>query len=179
MAEALLRHHLDALGVEAKVSSAGEFRSGLPAADGSIRTMAARGLDLGGHRSRTVAYEHLAEADLVVAMARRHVRQAVITAPEVWPRTFTLKELVRRGEAVGPRPAGQPLQDWLARIHLGRQTTDLVGDHPDDDIEDPIGAPDRVYEAVAAEIEDLVLRLVAVAFAGHVPSVDAPVAKEA
>ena len=159
------------------MTSAGEFRSGLPAADGSMRAMAARGLDLGGHLSRTVASEHLVEADLVLAMARRHVRQAVITTPEVWPRTFTLKELVRRGEAAGPRPAGQPLHDWLARVHLGRQTADLVGDHPDDDIEDPIGASDRVYEAVAAEIEDLIRRLVAVAFADGAPSLDAAVAK--
>lgn len=178
MAEALLRRYLGDAGVEARVSSAGEFRSGLPAADGSLRAMAARSLDLGDHLSRTVTSDHLAEADLVVAMARRHVRQAVVTDPTVWPRTFTLKELVRRGEAIGPRPPGQPLEEWLSRVHLGRQTTDLVGDHPDDDIEDPIGAPDRVYEAVAAEIEDLVVRLVAVAFADRTPSLDAAAAKE-
>lgn len=174
MAEVLLQHRLDAIGLQARVSSAGELRAGVPAAPGSVRAMADRGLDLGAHRSQTVTAEHLAEADLVVGMARRHVREAVLAYPDAWPRTFTLKELVRRGEAAGSRRSGQPLAAWLNLVHVGRQTTDLLGDDPDDDVEDPIGAPDRVYEATATELDDLVDRMVAVAFpAAHpAPPVD-------
>ncbi len=177
IAEVLLRQRLDELGVEAAVSSAGELPGGVPAEPGSVRAMAARGLDLGRHRSRAFTAEHLDRADLVVAMARRHVREAVLAHPQAWPRTFTLKELVRRGEACGPRRAGQPLEDWLARVHQGRRTNELLGDNPVDDVEDPIGAPNHVYEATAAELHDLIGRLVDLAFVpAAIQPADRPVA---
>lgn len=178
MAQVLLQHRLDALGVDARVSSAGELRSGIPAAQGSVRAMAARGLDLGAHRSRTTTADDLRGADLVVGMARRHVREAVLACPEAWPRTFTLKELVRRGEAAAPRRAGQTLAAWLALVHLGRRTTDLLGDDPSDDVADPIGSPDSVYETTAAELNDLVDRLVTLAFAEPAPSLDTVATQE-
>jgi protein-tyrosine phosphatase len=164
MAEALLRAALQARGVEATVSSAGLFRGGVPASPGSVVAMARRGLDLDRHRSRTVTSELLGGADLVLGMARLHVREAVVAAPEVWPRAFTLKELVRRGAAAGPRPAGQPLEAWLAAVHEGRRRADLIGDDAEDDVADPVGGPERLYLATAEELEDLVTRLVDLAF---------------
>ncbi|CAN5807892.1 hypothetical protein BH23ACT1_BH23ACT1_02120 [soil metagenome] len=169
MAEVLLQHRLDALGVEARVSSAGELPGGVPAEGGSRRAMAAQGLDLERHRSRAFTAEHLAGTDLVLAMARRHVREAVLALPEAWPRTFTLKELVRRGEQAARRRPDQSLGGWLAEVHAGRRTSDLLGDDPADDVEDPIGAPDRIYDATAAELDDLVSRLVDVGFAPAAP----------
>lgn len=165
MAEVLLQHRLDGLGAGARVSSAGELPGGVPAEGGSVRAMEARGLDLGAHRSRILAAPMLARADLVLGMARRHVREAVLALPEAWPRTFTLKELVRRGEAAAPRRGDQSLAQWLALVHTGRRTGDLLGEDAVDDVEDPIGAPDYVYESTAAELEDLVDRLIALAFA--------------
>lgn len=172
MAEVLLRHRLDALGLEARVSSAGELPPGVPAEGGSRRAMASRGLDLSTHRSRVFTGEQLDGADLVIAMARRHVREAVLLCPDAWPRTFTLKELVRRGEAAAPRRSDQPLAAWLALVHAGRRTSDLLGDDVADDVEDPIGAPDHVYEATAAELDDLVAHLVDLAFAPAAPPPD-------
>ncbi|CAN5159480.1 hypothetical protein BH24ACT1_BH24ACT1_04810 [soil metagenome] len=171
MAEVLLRHRLDALGVEARVSSAGELPGGVPAEGGSQRAMASRGLDLGRHQSRAFTGELLADADLVIAMARRHVREAVLLHPDAWPWTLTLKELVRRGEAAAPRRPDQSLAAWLALVHAGRRTSDLLGDDPADDVEDPIGAPDHVYQATAAELDDLIARLVNLVFA-HAQRVD-------
>lgn len=168
MAEVLLQHRLDALGVEARVSSAGELPGGVRAEGGSRRAMAAQGLDLELHRSRAFTAEHLAGSDLVLAMARRHVREAVLALPAAWPRTFTLKELVRRGETA-PRRADQSLAAWLAGVHAGRRTSDLLGDDPSDDVEDPIGAPDHVYEATATDLDDLISRLVDVGFAPAAP----------
>ena len=172
MAEVLLRHRLEALGLEARVSSAGELPGGVRAEGGSRRAMASRGLDLNTHRSRVFTGELLDGADLVIAMARRHVREAVLLCPDAWPRTFTLKELVRRGEAAAPRRSDQSLEAWLALVHVGRRTSDLLGDDVVDDVEDPIGAPDHVYEATAAELDDLVARLVDVAFAPVAPLPD-------
>ena len=96
VAEVLLRRRLADLGVPARVRSAGLLRAGIPADAIGQELVAGRGLDLSAHRSRTVSREILLGADLVIGLARQHVREAVVTAPEAWPRTFTLKELVRR-----------------------------------------------------------------------------------
>ena len=71
--------------------------------------LAAYGLDISWHRSHQVNDADLAWADLVLGMSREHVRHAVVTAPDAWPRAFTLKEMVRRGEETGPRMPGEPL----------------------------------------------------------------------
>lgn len=165
MAEVLLRDRLAARGVDAVVSSAGELPGGVPASVGSVRAMATRGLDLGSHSSRTLNPELLDRSDLVVAMARRHLRTAVVTRPSAFPKTFTLKELVRRASAVGPRRAEQPLADWLDAVHAGRTASGLMGEDLGDDVADPIGGPDRLYEETAVELAGLVDRLVDLAFA--------------
>jgi protein-tyrosine-phosphatase len=165
MAEVLLRERLGAVGVDASVSSAGELPGGVHASPGSVKAMARRGIDLREHRSRTVTREHLEAADLVLAMGRRHLRNAVATCPDAFGRSFTLKELVRLGAAIGPRRPDQPLGDWLAAVHVGRTRTALLGEDPRDDVEDPIGGPDHLYESTAVELGDLIDRLVELAFA--------------
>jgi protein-tyrosine-phosphatase len=84
----------------------------------------------------------------------------VLLEPEAWPRTFTLKELARRGAELGPRPPFESPGAWLARAHEGRDRPDLLGDSPLDDVADPYGGPSSAYEAAVTEIEDLVDRLV-------------------
>ena len=155
MAEVLLRRALPG----AEVSSAGTmYEGGVEASGGSVRAMAARGLALDAHVSRRLEREML-DADLVLGMTRAHVRDAVVLEPSAFGRAFTLKELVRRGEAVGPRRPGQGLADWLAEVGEGRRTVDLLGESPDDDVADPIGRPDAEYERTAVELEGLVERL--------------------
>lgn len=164
MAEVLLRRALEERGIGARVTSAGSLRGGVPASPGSVRAMGRRGLDLAAHESHQLEAGELAAADLVVCMARRHVREAVVLHPPAWPRSFTLKELVRRGETVGPRRADQPLEAWLAEVGAGRTRATLLADDPLDDVADPIGGPDPAYEATAALLEDLVARAVDLAF---------------
>ncbi len=164
MAEGILRDRLAGRGVSAHVHSAGLLDTGLPASAHGVEVLKARGIDLSAHRSRTVTAELVRGADLVLGMARMHVREAVVLVPEAWPRSFTLKELVRRGEKLGPRAPDQPVGEWLAAAHAGRSRSELMGDSDDDDIFDPIGAPRSRYQATAAEIEDLTDRLVALLF---------------
>ena len=166
MAEALLRHRFADLGVDAQVRSAGLLQSGQPASAHGVDILRGRGLDMSAHRSRSMSRDILSSADLILGMAREHVREAVVLDPALWRRTFTLKELVRRGEAVGPRRAEESLADWLERVGEGRRIADLTGSSPADDVADPIGGPRSAYERMAAELDDLVDRLVAVAFAG-------------
>lgn len=164
MAEALLRDRLESRGFAAHVHSAGLLTSGRPASEHGVTVLRERGLDLGGHRSRTMETEMLRDADVVIGMAREHVREAVVLHPPVWPRAFTLKELVRRGAEVGFRPHDQPLAEWLAKCHVGRVQRDLLGDSGADDVADPIGSPLHAYERTATELHDLVDRLVDLAF---------------
>ncbi len=166
MAEVLLRQRLDDLGVDARVASAGLLQAGQPASAHGVDILRGRGLDMTTHRSRSMSREILSSADLILGMAREHVREAVVLDQSLWPRTFTLKELVRRGEAAGPRRAGESLDGWLARVGEGRRVAELTGSSSADDIADPIGGPRSAYERLAMELDDLLDRLVAVAFAG-------------
>jgi len=160
MAEALLRRTLADRGIDVGVSSAGLLYDGEPATVTGVDTMEAWGLDISRHHSRRVTADLLGSADLVVAMARQHVREAVVLRPDLYSRTFTLKELVRRGTEVGARPADEPLEAWLARVHEGRRPTEQLGESPDDDVADPVGQGPPVYERTARELDDLITRLV-------------------
>ncbi len=164
MAEGLLKHALAARGIEARVHSAGLLDDGRPASTHGVDVLRSHGIDLGKHRSRRFTVEMVREADLVIGMARQHVREAVVQVPAAWPRSFTLKELVRRGSSVGPRRSGEALADWLIRVHAGRRASEMLGDDEHDDVFDPIGSSRSRYEATASELEGLVHRLVEMAF---------------
>lgn len=166
MAEAMLRRRLEDAGVAARVHSAGLLADGNPASADAVELMASRGHDTTAHRSRRMTREMVASADLVVAMAREHLREAVVLEPSAWPRTFTLKELVRRAEAVGPRAAGEPLDRYLARVGHDRDRSALLGVSDEDDVSDPYGLGASVYRRTADELDDLVERLVALLWTG-------------
>jgi protein-tyrosine phosphatase len=160
MAEAMLAVRLAALGAEVKVRSAGTLRDGEPPLPEVIIAMEGYGLDVTPHRSHKVTPEDLERADLTIAMAREHLRYAVVMAPSVWPRAFTLRELVRRGTATGSRGPGESLSGWLARAHAGRERSALLGDSPEDDVADPIGGPQRGYTETAQILHQLIDRVV-------------------
>ncbi len=105
--------------------------------------------------------DRLGEAQLVIVMTRGHLRDAVTSNPAIWPRCFTLKELVRRGRTIGPRGPHETLETWLARVHEGRTTRELLGADPEDDVEDPMGGSPQDYRNSATEISRLVERLAA------------------
>jgi protein-tyrosine phosphatase len=165
MAEALLTSRLTALGSDATVRSAGMLGDGEPPYPEAITVMAGYGLDIAAHRSRRVTAEDLESADLTLAMARENLRHAVVTAPAIWPRAFTLRELVRRGGAVGRRAPAEALAGWLARAHDGRERTALLGESAADDVADPAGGPQRGYTETAAILSDLVGELAGLCWA--------------
>jgi protein-tyrosine phosphatase len=160
MTEALLARSLTAAGVTGWVHSAGTLGQGEPPPPETVAAMAGYGLDVTQHRSRLLAAAELHTADLVLALAREHVRHAVVTEPAAWPRTFTLMELLRRGQQAGPRMPSEPLAGWLARVHADRDHAALLGDSPDDDVADPIGGPASAYVMTAALLDHLVGGLV-------------------
>jgi protein-tyrosine phosphatase len=160
MAEALLARGLISLGSDVVIRSAGLLDGNEPARPEAVSVMASYGIDISAHRSRKVTAEDLDRADLTLAMAREHVRYAVVAAPAAWPRTFTLAEIVRRGRTVGPRGAGESLAGWLARVQAGRQRAALLGSSAEDDVADPAGGPLPGYEHAAAVLSQLIDQLV-------------------
>jgi protein-tyrosine phosphatase len=155
VAEALLRERLREAGVAATVRSAGQLEAGNPASQHGVDLLAARGIDLSAHRSQGITPEEISRADLVIGMAREHVMAAVGQSRDTWGKTFTLKELVKRGRSVGPRRPGEPLEAWLARVHAGRSAAELMR-APDLDVADPIGRPRAAYEWMVSELDGLV-----------------------
>ena len=119
MAQAFLAYQLAARRVPGTVSSAGLYKDGQPASPHGVTVVGRKGLDLSQHRSRVMTADLLRRADLILGMERMHVREAVVLANDVAPRAFTLKELVRRGSAIGPRRADETEADWLARAAAG------------------------------------------------------------
>lgn len=155
MAEALLRVRLGRRGLdgEVEVSSAGLWKGGFPVSKPVRTIVAARGGDLGAHRSRRVTVDMARESDLVIGLAREHVHEVVALDGDLASRTFTLKGLARKVDALPPRPPGQAPADYLApdgAADLG----------PDDDVEDPYGGPVSAIAETADEIAALLDRVV-------------------
>jgi protein-tyrosine phosphatase len=155
MAHGLLDARLAGRGVSVPVASAGLLGGGDPPPAEVVTVMAARGIDVTTHRSRLVSADDLAAAELIVGLTREHVRYAAVLRPEAWPRSFTLRELVRRGRVAGPRLPGEPLDGWLARAAAGRGRRDLLGRSPLDDVADPFGGPLAGYQATAGLLDEL------------------------
>jgi protein-tyrosine phosphatase len=144
-----------------RVLSAGLGEAGVPVPDEVLEVMVRRGIDLRGHRSTTLTAPLVSGADLIVGMGLRHVQEAVLLDPDAWQRTFRLKELVRRGEFVGPRLPGQEAAAWVRAAQGDRDRSALAHLSPEDDVADPYGGPYAGYEVTAAELDDLTGRLAA------------------
>jgi protein-tyrosine phosphatase len=159
MGAPLLARRLARLSVSVPVRSVGMLGDGAPPDPAAVTVMAGYGIDIAAHRSHAARPVDLAQASLVLAMGRENLRYAVVTEPAAWPRAFTLKELVRRGERIGPRAPGEPFAPWLTLAHEGRERASLLGDSADDDVPDPAGAPLRAYADTAALLDGLMARL--------------------
>jgi protein-tyrosine phosphatase len=173
MAERLLSARLADRGVAVTVTSAGLCGGGLAPPDEAVAVMRAHGLDVTGHRSRAVAGRDLAAAGLIIGLAREHVRHCVVLEPAVWPRAFTLRELVRRTRVAGPRAPGEQLGRWLAGAAAGRARADLLGRGEFDDVPDPYPGPSAGYRAVADLLDELTAELASLGW-GEVPVTGGP-----
>jgi protein-tyrosine phosphatase len=156
IAEGLLRAaFLERLGDRApEVASAGTMGwEGSGADPNSVAAAAERGVDISGHVARALSTAGPASADLVLAMSQEHALVVVRTAPEVAPRTFTLKELVRLLEAL-PEPA--PAEGLRARVEAADalRGRGFEGNPHDLDVADPLGMPLQSFRAVALELEE-------------------------
>jgi hypothetical protein len=103
-------------------------------------------------------------------MTRTQLREVATSARGAFGRTFTLRELARRaGDAqrpihralyLDPDPdsaskLSSDFGNWVQALGAGRRPTDLLGDHPDDDIADPHGLGREQVQRTADEIDRL------------------------
>jgi protein-tyrosine phosphatase len=137
------------------VESAGTLGTTSRVPEALQQEAAAYGLDLSVHTPRRVDSETIARADLVIGMERSHSREIVLADPPSFAKTFTLREIVRRGREYGQRHQQQTLADWLGQLGDGRRHTELLGTSPLDDIPDPMGGTSKEYLAMLMELATL------------------------
>jgi protein-tyrosine phosphatase len=113
------------------------------------------GLDLSVHVPRRIDADTVARADMIIGMAREHLREIVLADPSSFTRSFTLREFVRRAREFGQRNAGQPVNEWLEEVGSGRRHIELISDSSVDDIPDPMGGSSQDYRAMLMELATL------------------------
>jgi protein-tyrosine phosphatase len=161
LAEALLAAGLGPAG-PVRVGSAGiRARAGA----GVDPRMAARStVPIPGSAARQLVRHHVAGADLVLTMTRDQRRAVVTLLPAAVRRTFTLREFADLAGLAADSgvltPGADPARSLgevvagAARLRARRPA------RPDDDIDDPFGAADDVYDRVALEIRAAVSAIV-------------------
>lgn len=152
MAEALLRSHLDAHGVDANVHSAGTMAWSAAPPPEAIAAMRERGIDLSDHRSCQLDAALVEGADLVLGMTRQHVGRVEALEPEASARTFLVGELVRLGRQVGPRSPGEDVRAYLLRVDAARPHRRIRG-RGVDEVTDPLGEPLATYRDTATRLD--------------------------
>jgi protein-tyrosine-phosphatase len=121
MAQAILldllkKEHLDS--PDWQVESAGTWAlDGKPASKNSELVMSRRGLDVRGHRSRTVTAEMIADSDLVLTMEAVHKEALQQEFPWAAGRIFLLTEMAGETESVDD-PYGGPVKEYEKTARL-------------------------------------------------------------
>jgi protein-tyrosine-phosphatase len=148
MAGAMLAGH----DVDVRITTAGtHVVEGHPMSRRTRDAMAKFGVSHSRHRSRQLRDADASSADLIVCLAAEHVAYVRRTHPEAATRAATLRRLCR------DLPAGPTsLADRLAALGL-----DQVCLEDWEDIEDPAGGEDDVFEACAEEVHGLIASLAA------------------
>jgi len=115
MAAAILRRRIAESGLEDQiaVSSAGVWaEEGHGASPNAVTTLAGRGMDLTGHRSRLLTPTLLGEADLVLVMEEAHRRSLFYLAPQHLSKVYLLTEMSGKHADVAD-PYGGPVEGYV------------------------------------------------------------------
>ena len=138
MAEGLMRRKLEREGRagEIRAASAGvDALDGCRATENSIQAMAARGIDISGHRSRATTDKILQDAALILTMERAHANVLQALFPAHAERVHLLAQMAGLESDVAD-PVGSPLEDYRRTaqeienlIELGyRRMMQLIGE---------------------------------------------------
>ena len=164
MAEVLLRARLATVAPDVVVGSAGLLFDGRPAERNAERAMAKRGLDLRGHEARTISLELLEDASVLIGMERQHITAVADLDADLFARTFTLPELVRSVDVVGPRRPDTDLRSWVELAGSVRSLDNYGLADAAAEIADPMGGTGRAFRACADAIDGLLETFVGLAW---------------
>lgn len=153
LAEAFFR--TKSAGDAVRVESYGTLEFGPePAMPHAIAAAASFGVDLRDHRARSLLGVRLDDVDLVIGFEPFHVAAAVVEAGARKERAFMFRELAALLEDFAPVTAGlgsarsQAAVDHAHARRAGRRSSALS-------LADPYAGSRRVYDEVAATIDDL------------------------
>ena len=165
MVERLFRARLAArLGPAAdgiEVRSAGTWgHEGDPMEEFAAECLIELGGDPTGFVARELDADMIAAADVILAASREHRAAVVTMVPRSSGRCFTVREFARLLGSVSPSelPPGPLPKRLLGLVEAAAGNRGMIRpDVPgDDDIEDPYGAPLRVFARVAGVIDEAV-----------------------
>lgn len=151
LAEQLMRRALQGLGVNALVASAGLLPGGFATPSVGVRVAATDGLDLTRHLSVQVSARLVEVSDLILTMTREHAREIVALAPDAWPRVYPLKQFTALLSLV-ELPRRADFRDAAEMVGAARRVNSILGNPGQDAVEDPMGRPAQVWEAVMADL---------------------------
>ena len=151
----LLDRALVERGVDGVVRSAGFLVEDEPACPAMTQFGRERGIDLGGHRSRVVSADDVAESTLILTMERRHARELMMQFDIGHDKVFTLGSFAPA--VLRSPPSGEGLEEWLARMIEQRQAMDFLGSGASDEVGDPHGESRRVHRKTFEWLEQLAL----------------------
>jgi protein-tyrosine-phosphatase len=116
MAAGLLRQRLSEEGLDARhqVLSAGVWAvDGRSASENAIAVMNERGIDITDHIAHTLTTDDVAEADLILVMAREHARVIHSTWPQYGWKVHRLSEMAGKRQDIQD-PYGDPIEEYRA-----------------------------------------------------------------
>ena len=142
------------------VTSAGTCGlTGRDAEPAIVEIAARKGVSMSGFRAREVTAELISQAHLILTMTREHRSSIVQLVPAALRRTFTLREFARIIPHVPAETDALPSQRWHSLVALAQRHRRRP-EHPSlDDVVDPYGCPNSVYEEMAAQLLPAVNRV--------------------
>ncbi|WP_161580424.1 low molecular weight phosphatase family protein [Subtercola vilae] len=120
------------------------------------------GLDASEHRALYLTERLVQQADLLLAMSRSHRRAIVELVPKKIPVTFTVREFARLSASltdqelakslIGTGDPSERMKLLVARVRGQRGSVDQAESPGDDDVTDPYGKGDEIYQKSVAEL---------------------------
>ena len=144
--------------LSAVVRTAGFSDGGESPTDNTVRFLASRDIDVKDYLSHWMSDSGIAGANLIITSEHQHVVAIAGRWPDAFEYTFTLPELVERGEAVGPR-GEKAMESWLAEVNVGRPNPLDYLDVVVGEVDDPTGRAPAAWQACFAQLDDLTARL--------------------
>jgi protein-tyrosine-phosphatase len=168
LAEAISRRLLDRLEVQVVSFAASGDHKEMPPLPVAVEVAGGLGVELAQHRSRAMSPGALRGSDLVIGFERRHIDAAVSEGAASPDKTFLLTQLPALLEAAGvnaihPRPSPR---DIVARLDPARRLVALTREYGP--VRDPAGGPQRIQEATAFRVVELVIQTMSMVFDGAV-----------